>query len=212
MPKVCIDAGHGGSDPGAVSTSRREKDDNLLYAYELQKQFAAQGWAVVMTRTEDNNLPLATRTAIANSNKCDIVLSCHRNSYSNPAANGAEIWLHSQAPQRYKDWAADNLSCFEEIGFTNRGVKLGHASGSGEYAINRDTIMPSMLIEAGFVTNDKDNALFDTAMSEICDAIVRGCCTFLGVEYKEPAPAVKTYTLDIGKLKEQGFSKIEITL
>jgi hypothetical protein len=70
MPKVCIDAGHGG-EPGAVNGKRTEKEDNLRYAQELEKQFIARGWNVIMTRTEDKDLKLDVRTSLANANKCD---------------------------------------------------------------------------------------------------------------------------------------------
>ena len=216
MPKVCIDAGHGTpNDPGAVNGKRREMDDTMRLTQLLDKLFRAQGWDTVLPRVDDNAPKLAVRTSMANSNKCDLYLSIHRNAFSNSAANGVEIWLHSQAPQRYKDWAADILKAFVDIGYYNRGVKLGHASGAGEYAINRDTVMPSMLLEVGFITSDGDNSLFDGKLDETANAVVRACCTFVGVAYKDvapPSPPDKTYTLDIAKLREQGFGKIEIKL
>ncbi len=216
MPKVCIDAGHGTpGDPGAVNGKRREMDDTMRLTQVLDKLFRAQGWDTILPRVDDNAPKLAVRTSMANSNKCDLYLSIHRNAFSNSAANGVEIWLHSQAPQRYKDWAADILKRWAAIGFVSRGVKLGHASGSGDYAINRDTTMPSMLLEVGFISNHEDNALFDMGLTEICDAVVRACCAFVGVAYKDaapPSPPDKVYTLDAVKLREQGFGKIEITL
>lgn len=222
MPKVCIDPGHGAADPGTTSGKRLEKDDNLTLALELNRQFASQGWQTVLTRGDDSRITLAERTALANNTKCDLFLSCHRNGFTNATANGVEIWLHSKAPQSYKDWAADILSRLTTLGFVNRGVKLGHASGSGEYAVNRDTNMPSMLLEIGFVSNEKDNAIFDNSLKEICEAIVRGCSKFLGYDYndnaappQQPPPQHqegKTYTLNVTKLREQGFTVIEITL
>ncbi|MFA9380273.1 MAG: N-acetylmuramoyl-L-alanine amidase [Acetanaerobacterium sp.] len=216
MPKVCIDPGHGAQDSGSISGKRLEKNDNLALALRLDAQFRAQRWQTLLTRDDDSHIILAHRTALANTEKCDLFLSCHRNGFVNAAANGAEIWLHSQAPQRYKDWAADILARFAALGFANRGVKLGYRDSlAADYAVNRNTNMPSMLLELGFVTSDKDNALFDDKPAEICEAIVRGCCTFSGVAYTEnvPTPPVnKTYTLDVPKLKGQGFDKIEIAL
>lgn len=218
MPKVCIDPGHGANDPGTTLGKRMEKDDNLALGLELNRQFLAQGWQTVLTRDDDSRIILAHRTALANNENCDLFLSCHRNGFKDPSANGVEIWLHSQAPQTYKDWGADILSRLAALGFTNRGVKLGHASGSGEYAINRDTVMPSMLLELGFVTSDKDNAIFDEKTKELCGAIVRGCSKFLDYEYNEkpldpqPPSEGKTYTLNATKLREQGFTRIEISL
>ncbi len=217
LPKVCIDPGHGANDPGTVSGKRMEKTDNLALGLELERQFAAQGWQTVLTRNDDSRIILAHRTSLANSEKCDLYLSVHRNGFVSASANGAEIWLHSQASERYKGWAADILAQLAALGFANRGVKLGHVSGSGEYAVNRDTVMPSMLLELGFVTNERDNTLFDSKQKQICTAIVRSSSKFLDYAYNEnpnpvQPPEGKTYTLNVTKLREQGFSAIEITL
>lgn len=218
MPKVCIDPGHGANDPGAVYGKRLEKDDTLRLGLELARRFTARGWQTVMTRTEDARIVLAERTALANREKCDLYLACHRNSFSSPTANGAEIWLHSKAPQDYKDWAVDILVRLEALGFTNRGVKLGYAGGAGEYAVNRDTTMPSMLLELGFISSEKDNMLFDENLTGICDAIVQSCAKFLDYTYtppgdSQPPPSTgKIYTLNLTKLREQGFTELSITL
>lgn len=65
--KICIDAGHGNTDSGAIGVGgRREKDDNLKMALDLQKRFKAIGWEVVMTRTTDTYPTLQERCDIAN--------------------------------------------------------------------------------------------------------------------------------------------------
>ncbi len=219
MPKVCIDPGHGAADPGSASGSRIEKVDNLKLALELNSQFLAQGWQAVLTRKDDSQIILARRTALANSEKCDLYLSCHRNGALSADANGCEIWLHSKAPLKYLQWAGDILELLEPVGFTNRGVKLGYRDNpNADYAVNRDTVMPSMLLELGFITNAPDNKTFDEKLDKICTAIVRGCCNFLGFDYntQPDAPpegtAEKMYSLNVAKLKEQGFTKIEILL
>lgn len=183
--KVYLDAGHGTpTDPGATYNGRRECDDTLRLVNVLNAKFKAQGWQTVLARTNNAGKKLAERTAEANAQKCDIYLSVHRNSMlPTPTANGVEIWLHSKAPQTYKDWAADILKDWSALGFKNRGVKLGYAGGAGEYAVNRDTNMPSMLLEIGFISNTNDNKLFDTHLNVICDSIVKRCCEFVKAPY-----------------------------
>ena len=54
MAKVVVDAGHGGSDPGAVYEGRQEKDDNLALALAVGSILAENGVDVVYTRTDDS--------------------------------------------------------------------------------------------------------------------------------------------------------------
>ena len=195
--KVYLDAGHGtpayttatgvrkAADGGAPNGSRYECNDTLKIANVLKTKFEAQGWSTVLARTNNSGKFLAERTAEANATKCDIYLSLHRNSFSNSTANGVEIWLHSAAPQRYKDWATKILADWKSLGFVNRGVKFGHPKqGVAEFGVNANTNMPSVLLEIGFISNPKDNVLYDTKMNEICDALVKRCCEFVGVSYK----------------------------
>lgn len=201
--RVWIDPGHGGTDPGAVSGLRRECDDTLTYALELERQFAAQGCEVVMTRHNDVSVTLDDRTKLERSSKCNLAISCHRNA-GTEGANGAEIWLHSNAPDNYKTWAEDVLGGLAEVGFKPRGVKLGYVGNPAEnYAVNRDTNAPSMMIEAGFVTDECDNAIFDKSVSQICTAIVKASLKFLGVEYVPPIKAIS-----ISELIALGYNQI----
>lgn len=216
MPKVVfIDPGHGGNDPGSVSGARTEKSDNLKLALELNKQFLEQGWGVCLSREDDSGLTLAARTKFANDEKSDIFLSCHRNGAVDISANGCEIWLHSKAPLRYSQWAGDILEQLEPLGFKNRGVKRGYRDNpSTDYAVNRDTEMPSMLLEVGFIANEQDNKAFDDNISSIAKAIVKSSCSFVGVDYMEiaPIPEGKPFILKLETLKAQGYTSIQIKL
>ncbi|MCI8352006.1 MAG: N-acetylmuramoyl-L-alanine amidase, partial [Oscillospiraceae bacterium] len=50
MAKFCIDPGHGGSDPGAVNGTRKEKDDVLRLAKKIKPLLEGQGHTVLLTR------------------------------------------------------------------------------------------------------------------------------------------------------------------
>lgn len=184
--KVYIDAGHGTpSDVGAVLGLRYESNDALILAFSLDKKFKDQGWNTILSRTNGSGKKLADRIKEANTTKCDIYLSLHRNAAVASGANGIEIWLNSKAPTTYKTWAINMLSDWTKLGFVNRGVKLGYRDATtSDFAVNRDTTMPSMLIELGFITNVNDNKLLDINADKICDSIVRRCCEFKGTIYK----------------------------
>ncbi|MEM1486037.1 N-acetylmuramoyl-L-alanine amidase [Oscillospiraceae bacterium PP1C4] len=179
--KIWIDPGHGGTDSGAIHPSgRTEKEDNLKYALELEKQFRARGLETVLTRSTDVTMSLAARTALENSEGCALALSCHRNG-GVASANGFEVWLHSNAPDSFVAWGNAICGRMKELGFKDRGTHKGYVTDPTlNYAVNRDTKSPSMLIEMGFVSSDVDNALFDTKLTGLCAAIADECCTFLG--------------------------------
>ena len=186
--KVCLDCGHGGSDPGAVKGSRTEKADVLGIGLKVRDLLAAQGINVVLTRTADKDVSINERCKIANGAKCDYFLSIHRNAAS-PDAVGNEIWVHSQAVAHVVDKAQKILSAVCAVSGKNRGVKKGAAGNYTDYGVNRDTDMPSALLELGFITSDTDNKSFDTHFDAYAKAIAKGVCAALDVNYKEPQTA-----------------------
>ena len=186
--KVCLDCGHGGSDPGAVKGSRTEKEDVLRLGLKVRDLLTAAGINVVLTRTADESVSINDRCKIANAAKCDYFLSIHRNA-ATPDAVGNEIWVHSQAVAHVVDKAQKILNAVCAVAGKNRGVKKGAAGNYADYGVNRDTDMPSALLELGFITSDTDNKSFDTHFDAYAKAIAKGVCAALGVDYKDPQPA-----------------------
>lgn len=186
--KVCLDCGHGGSDPGAVKGSRTEKADVLRIGLKVRDLLAAQGINVVLTRTADKDVSINERCKIANGAKCDYFLSIHRNA-ATPDVAGNEIWVHSQAVAHVVDKAQKILNAVCAVSGKNRGVKKGAAGNYTDYGVNRDTDMPSALLELGFITSAADNKTFDANFDAYAKAIAKGVCAALGVDYKEPQPA-----------------------
>ena len=94
---IVIDPGHGGENTGAVgSDGIEEKEITLLLAQALRSRLVERlPVRVVLTRSEDVDLPLDTRTAIANQQKADLFISLHVNSVPGPSAHGAETYFLS---------------------------------------------------------------------------------------------------------------------
>jgi N-acetylmuramoyl-L-alanine amidase len=92
---VCIDAGHGGKDPGAVSKLGKEKDINLSVALKLGKYITDnyKDVKVVYTRKTDEFVELYKRAEIANKNKADLFISIHVNANKKTEAHGAETFV-----------------------------------------------------------------------------------------------------------------------
>ncbi|MBS5873421.1 MAG: N-acetylmuramoyl-L-alanine amidase [Clostridiales bacterium] len=185
--KVCLDCGHGGSDPGAVNGARTEKADVLRIGLKVRDLLTAQGINVVLTRTADKDVSINERCKIANGAKCDYFLSIHRNAAS-PDASGNEIWVHSKAVAHVVDKAQKILNAVCAAAGKNRGVKKGAAGNYTDYGVNRDTDMPSALLELGFITSAEDNKTFDANFDAYAKAIAKGVCAALGEDYKESQP------------------------
>ena len=84
---VCVDAGHGGLDPGAVNGSLVEKDVNLDVAYRLKAVLEANNYIVFMTRTDNSTLSNADRYTYCNSLNASLLISIHHNGSTNPSTD-----------------------------------------------------------------------------------------------------------------------------
>lgn len=178
--KICIDAGHGGNDSGATYNSRKEKNDVLKIALKVKEFLEFQKITVIMTRTTDIEQTIEKRCKIANDNNVDYFISIHRNS---GGGKGVESWVHSQATTNTYNKAKIIIDEIIKICFSNRGVKKG-AINYTDYGINKYSNAPSCLLELGFIDSKSDNDLLDKNFNKICEAIAKGICKMLGVDYK----------------------------
>lgn len=173
---VCLDAGHGDTDAGAVNGDRLEKDDNLRIALAVRDKLEAAGserLTVLMTRADDTFLELQQRVDLANENGATLFVSLHRNS---GGGKGVEVWtssLKEKAECRLAQYIMDGL---EQAGVQKvRGVKHGTAGNPAvSYTVVGRTEMPACLVELGFIDNDEDNALLDSHWDAYAQAIADG--------------------------------------
>ncbi len=176
MATIVIDAGHGGYDAGAVNGTRYEKNDNLRMAMAVGERLKKCGINVIYTRTNDTFVPLLERSRISNNNKVDLFVSFHRNSASNPAANGVETLVYTNASNKAVQAAEAVQQALVNVGVqSNRGVKRANLS------VLRETNAPAMLIELGFINNEQDNELFDSKFDAYADAIAKSLAQSVGV-------------------------------
>ncbi|MDR1629591.1 MAG: N-acetylmuramoyl-L-alanine amidase [Oscillospiraceae bacterium] len=180
--KIYIDPGHGRNDSGAVKGTRLEKDDNLRLSLLIAEELKEQDAEVLLSRYNDTNP--GGRTAQANAWGADYYLAMHRNS-AGSGATGNEIWVVSNASQNtiLKAKAILDAVCSVD-GLPNRGVKKG-APNYTDFGVNRDSVMASALLELGFISNEKDNAVFDKSIGEYAKVIAKALCEIVGVVFKE---------------------------
>jgi N-acetylmuramoyl-L-alanine amidase len=108
---IVIDPGHGGRDPGAIGKyGTKEKDVNLNIAFKLAQQLHEKtNLQVILTRKEDEFIPLAERTQIANEKKADLFISIHCNSGLDRNAKGFEIYFLSERATDQEAEAVANI-------------------------------------------------------------------------------------------------------
>ena len=173
---VCLDAGHGGSDSGAVNGQRYEKNDNLKLSLLVRDILEDRGYTVVMTREDDSDVSLSERCKIANKARASLFVALHRNSSTSASAKGMELWIHSSNPTDDALLAQNILDNLHTVGITaDRGIHTGYREGANlNYHVNRNTKMPSVLLEVGFISNSEDNNAFDEKIDEYAKAIADG--------------------------------------
>ena len=167
--KIVVDAGHGGSNPGAVYQGRRESDDALRLAMAVGKILEANGYDVTYTRTSDVTQSVGQKAAIANEEGADLFVSIHRNAGEYPGQySGIQTLIYDDSG--IKKQIAENIDAnLEALGFRNAGVSI-----RPNLVVLNSTQMPALLVEAGFIDSDTDNRLFDSRFQAMAQAIADG--------------------------------------
>jgi len=160
-PVIIIDPGHGGKDEGARVLNCVEKQLTLRTSYLTKKHLEALGYQVVFTRARDHYLALGSRVARANKRPHSLFISVHYNSASSPSAKGIEIYYYGKGVQSRRTFSRELATkvldqLIQETSATSRGTKVGN------FQVIRETVMPAILVEAGFITNKDERALLGT--------------------------------------------------
>ena len=167
--KIVVDAGHGGSNPGAVYQGRRESDDALRLAMAVGKILEANGYDVTYTRTSDVTQSVGQKAAIANEEGADLFVSTNMNAGEYPGQySGIQTLIYDDSG--IKKQIAENIDAnLEALGFRNAGVSI-----RPNLVVLNSTQMPALLVEAGFIDSDTDNRLFDSRFQAMAQAIADG--------------------------------------
>ena len=159
---ICIDPGHGGTDPGAIGHLNKkevyEKDITLSIAFPLRDLLSAAGAKVIMTRTSDKDVfgphaddvaELQARCDIANEAHANAFLSIHIDAISNPEIDGVTAYYYIGSDQSLLLAHLLHRAAMRDLDFPNRGVR------GNEFYVTAHTTMPSALMELGYITNEK---------------------------------------------------------
>ncbi len=150
---IVLDAGHGGADPGAIGVSGRtwEKYNTLFVALDAKAMLERAGARVIMTRSDDRYVPLGTRAAMANRAGADVFISIHNDWNPNASLRGVTTYYYHERSRRLAETMQANLVA--ALGARDVGVLRR------SFQVVRETTMPSVLLELGFLSNWNDERL-----------------------------------------------------
>ena len=194
---ICLDAGHGGKDPGNKEGSQFEKKYTLLLAKEISGLLAAAGLKVSLTRNRDTYVELDSRPEFANRRKADLFVSLHFNSADVNGVKGSEVYCMTPAYASSTNARGEGSetgtypgnrfdsrnvvlayeiqkSLVNNLGIEDRGVRRAR------FAVLRGAEMPSALVEAGFMTHPSESKrIYDPAWRrELARSIVAGILSY----------------------------------
>lgn len=175
LAKIVLDAGHGGKDDGAQNKDLKLKEKNL--ALDLTKRLKVilekRGYQVELTRSGDSFIELNDRAAIANRLDADLFISLHFNATSHSSVSGVETYVLTPSGQpstsgttpvsevhpgnRYDAWSTlagyyIQREMVNQLKSNDRGLKRAR------FAVLRPLNCPGVLVEAGFVSNNREGA------------------------------------------------------
>ncbi|RTQ93186.1 N-acetylmuramoyl-L-alanine amidase [Lysinibacillus telephonicus] len=171
---IVLDPGHGGKDPGTSKSGAIEKEIVLKVATKVKQKLEAAGAKVYMTRAGDTYPTLQDRVDFAQNNYAEVFVSIHVNSASSESASGTETYYsisgNENEKEDYRLASAINSQIVNNAGMVDRGVRRE------DYFVVRNLLLPSVLVELGFVTNasDREKLISSEYVDIFADSIYKG--------------------------------------
>lgn len=158
-----LDAGHGGTDSGAINGQIIEKDLNLILVKKLEKELISRGATVYLTREEDSDLSIKTqgrkrsdlynRAKYINTIKPDMYISIHLNSTTSPSWKGLQVFYTSNNTENKE--IAETITDYLKANIKN----VRDSKENNTYYMYKHINYKGVLIEAGFISNKEENYL-----------------------------------------------------
>lgn len=191
-PKVVLDVGHGGFDPGKIGINdAREKEINLQIGLKLEQYLLANDVEVIMTRREDESLgasgkentkvqDMKKRVSIIEETAPDLAVSIHQNSFPQEDIHGAQVFYHDSSKEGK---ILAELIQKEFVDKVDRENKR-QAKGNTNYYLLKKTKVPLVIVECGFLSNGKEAALLcdEEYQDRVAYAICMGILKYLSMK------------------------------
>ena len=186
--KVIVDAGHGGNDPGAVGNNLLEKDLNLRAAQYMYKRLQELNIPSTIIRNTDETLPKNERIkrvlSAYNNEPNTILVSNHINA---GGGEGAEIVYALRNDDTLASMVLNNIGNAGQIKRNIYQRVLPEDPSKDYYYIIRETgNTEPLLVEYGFIDNERDAKKLRDNLEKYVEAVVKAIANYTGYEYKEP--------------------------
>lgn len=158
---IAIDPGHGGNQPGAVypdvdGNDVKEKDLTLPMSLMLADILEERGYNVVLTRTGDDSVSLADRAKMANAAGAELFVSIHCNALDRTDYEGIFTYYYPNSTR------GEALAKQVQAGVVEATGGIGRGTPSANFQVLRETTMPAVLVETGFMTHPGE-------LARLCD-------------------------------------------
>jgi len=182
--KISIDPGHGGSDPGAVGLGgTHESDVTLPIAMQLKTLLEQNGSIVFISRSDDRDVyapnaddadELQARADVANSNKTDIFICIHADSFRDHSVGGTSTFYYPKTNYDGLLASSVQVTLLAQTGLENRGVNRAN------FYVLKHTVMPAILVEVAFISNPAEEKKLNDAdfQAKIAAGIAQGVDRF----------------------------------
>ncbi|MCR8844514.1 N-acetylmuramoyl-L-alanine amidase [Paenibacillus sp. SC116] len=168
---IVIDPGHGGKDPGSIGQQGTiERDMTLQLAKEIEQELLEKtGATVLLTREQDESVDLQQRIDMAEKESADLFLSIHFDAFTTNDVEGMTTYHRNSNDQPIAQAVHDRL-IEKNFDTRDRGVR------AGDYYVLRENTVPSLLLELGYISNEKDETRMRSLYfhQEASEAIVDG--------------------------------------
>ena len=192
---VLIDAGHGGTDGGAVGkdSGTLEKELNLKVAQYLRDDLEQSGARVIMTREADmeysrnKRADLTARLELAQSGNADMLVSIHMNEYRSRSESGPQVFYRAGQEQSRLLAGAIQAAMIQELNPVKKRTAM-----PGDYFILSLSI-PSVLVECGFLSNAAEEKLLltDVYQRRVAQSIRDGIMDYVSLQIVETGKAYR---------------------
>ncbi|MBX9974340.1 N-acetylmuramoyl-L-alanine amidase [Cytobacillus firmus] len=205
--KIILDAGHGYSTSGKRSPDGMKEYEFNCAVADLSKEMLEkyQNTEVFFAHSDERDVPLAERTALANKQNVDCYVSIHANAYGTGgwnSAGGIETYVSPSKPREALVLAQKiQRNLISSTGLRDRGVK------TADFQVLRETKMTAVLVECGFMTNKEEASLLRTPLyrKRCAQAIVKAIAEQYGLRKNDK---IKQYKVQVAFSEKQLAEKL----
>lgn len=216
---IAVDDGHGLETPGKRTPSfpdgtvMKENEFNRVVAAQLDVHLKRCGFRTLLVAPGDTDTPLSNRTTAANQAKADLYISIHANAYGDGwnGARGIETYHYPGKAAGKQAAELIHAQLIKGTAMPNRGVK------EANFHVLRETAMPAVLVELGFMTNREDAELLRSGAyrAECAEELAKGICQVFGILYvpvivPDPTPDPRPVTDPDPDQPEEGTAMLSV--